>query len=65
MTKQELLDKLAVLLAGRVAEEIIFGEVSTRAEIGCDVLAQFGIRRQLSVDLLIAQRLGGHRDPQA
>ncbi|MGD0230302.1 MAG: ATP-dependent zinc metalloprotease FtsH [Syntrophorhabdales bacterium] len=31
MTKQELLDRLAVLLGGRVAEEITFGEVSTGA----------------------------------
>ena len=29
MTKQELLDRLAVLLGGRVAEETVFGEVST------------------------------------
>jgi cell division protease FtsH len=29
MTKQELLDRLAVLLGGRVAEELVFGEVST------------------------------------
>ena len=28
MTRTELLDRLAVLLAGRVAEEITFGEVS-------------------------------------
>jgi cell division protease FtsH len=32
MTKQELLDRLSVLLGGRVAEEIIFGEVSTGAQ---------------------------------
>ena len=31
MTKQELLDRLAVLLGGRVAEELTFGEVSTGA----------------------------------
>ncbi len=31
MTKKELMDRLAVLLAGRVAEEIVFGEVSTGA----------------------------------
>ena len=31
MTKRELLDRLAVLLGGRVAEEVIFGEVSTGA----------------------------------
>ena len=32
MTKKELLDRLSVLLGGRVAEEIIFGEVSTGAQ---------------------------------
>jgi cell division protease FtsH len=31
MTKRELLDRLAVLLGGRVAEELTFGEVSTGA----------------------------------
>jgi cell division protease FtsH len=29
MTRKELLDRLSVLLGGRVAEEIIFGEIST------------------------------------
>lgn len=32
LTKSELLDRLAVLLGGRCAEEIIFGEVSTGAQ---------------------------------
>jgi len=32
MTKSELLDKLCVMLGGRVAEEIIFNEVSTGAQ---------------------------------
>jgi len=32
MTKNELLDRLSVLLGGRVAEEIIFGQVSTGAQ---------------------------------
>ena len=31
MTKPELLDKITGLLGGRVAEEIVFGEVSTGA----------------------------------
>merc|ERR1712194_928446 len=31
MTKPELLDKIAGLLGGRVAEDIVFGEVSTGA----------------------------------
>ncbi len=32
MTRAELLDKLGVMLGGRVAEEIIFGEISTGAQ---------------------------------
>jgi cell division protease FtsH len=32
MTRPELLDRLAVLLGGRVAEELVFGEVSTGAQ---------------------------------
>ncbi len=32
MTRKELIDRLSVLLGGRVAEEIIFGEVSTGAQ---------------------------------
>ena len=31
-TKQELLDQIAILLGGRVAEEVIFGDVSTGAQ---------------------------------
>jgi cell division protease FtsH len=32
MTRAELLDRLDVLLGGRVAEELVFGDVSTRAQ---------------------------------
>jgi cell division protease FtsH len=32
MTKSELLDRIVVLLGGRAAEEIVFGEVSTGAQ---------------------------------
>jgi cell division protease FtsH len=32
MTRQELLDRLAVLLGGRVAEELVFDEISTGAQ---------------------------------
>jgi cell division protease FtsH len=32
MTRPELLDRLAVLLGGRVAEELVFGDVSTGAQ---------------------------------
>ena len=32
MTRPELLDRLAVLLGGRVAEELVFGDISTGAQ---------------------------------
>ena len=32
MTRSELLDRLAVLVGGRVAEELVFGEISTGAQ---------------------------------
>ena len=32
MTRSELLDKLAILLGGRIAEEVVFGEISTGAQ---------------------------------
>ena len=32
MTRSELLDRLAVFLGGRVAEELVFGEISTGAQ---------------------------------
>jgi cell division protease FtsH len=35
MTRSELLDRLAVLLGGRVAEELVFGEISTGAHRLC------------------------------
>jgi cell division protease FtsH len=55
MTRQELLDKLAVLLGGRVAEEVIFGEVSTGAhddlskatDIAKSMVKEFGMSEKL------------------
>src|SRR5208337_3274340 len=41
MTKTELLDRLAVLLGGRVAEEIVFGEIST------SMVKEFGMSQKL------------------
>jgi cell division protease FtsH len=32
MTRSELTDRLAVLLGGRIAEELVFGEISTGAQ---------------------------------
>ncbi len=57
MTKSELLDRLAVLLGGRVAEEIIFNEVSTGAqndlqrstEIARSMVKEFGMSEKLGL----------------
>ena len=55
MTKSELLDRLAVLLGGRVAEEIIFGEISTGAhndlqrstDIATSMVKEYGMSETL------------------
>jgi cell division protease FtsH len=55
MTKSELLDRLAVLMGGRVAEEIIFGEISTGAhndlqratDIATSMVKEYGMSEKL------------------
>jgi cell division protease FtsH len=55
MTKSELLDRLAVLMGGRVAEEVIFGEISTGAhndlqratDIATSMVKEFGMSEKL------------------
>src|SRR5512136_2935387 len=55
MTKSELLDRLAVLLGGRVAEEIVFGEISTGAHndlqratyIATSMVKEYGMSEKL------------------
>jgi cell division protease FtsH len=55
MTKSELLDRMAVLLGGRVAEEIVFGEISTGAhndlqratDIATSMVKEFGMSERL------------------
>jgi cell division protease FtsH len=55
MTKTELLDRVAVLLGGRVAEEIVFGEISTGAhndlqratDIATSMVKEFGMSEKL------------------
>jgi cell division protease FtsH len=55
MTKTELLDRLAVLLGGRVAEEIVFAEISTGAhndlqratDIATSMVKEFGMSEKL------------------
>ncbi len=55
MTRSELLDRLAVLLGGRVAEEIVFGEISTGAhndlqratDIATSMVKEYGMSEKL------------------
>ena len=57
MTRAELLDRLDVLLGGRVAEEIIFGDVSTGAQndlqratdIARSMVTQYGMSETLGL----------------
>ncbi len=56
MTRPELLDRLAVLLGGRVAEEIIFGEISTGAQN--DLQRATDIARSMVAEYGMSDRLG-------
>ncbi|MBD1383188.1 ATP-dependent zinc metalloprotease FtsH [Metabacillus arenae] len=56
MTKPELLDKIVGLLGGRVAEEIIFGEVSTGASN--DFQRATGIARRMVTEFGMSEKLG-------
>ncbi len=57
MTRSELLDRLAVLLGGRVAEELVFDEISTGAqndlqratEIARSMVAEYGMSERLGL----------------
>ncbi len=56
MTKPELLDKIAGLLGGRVAEDITFGEVSTGAHN--DFQRATGIARSMVTEYGMSDKLG-------
>lgn len=57
MTREELLDRLSVLLGGRVAEEIVFGDISTGAandlqratDIARSMVAEYGMSEKLGL----------------
>jgi cell division protease FtsH len=64
MTKQDLLGQLAVLLGGRSAEEIAFGEISTGAQN--DLMRATDIARSMVTEFGMSEALGavnydGHR----
>ncbi|TCI20255.1 ATP-dependent metallopeptidase FtsH/Yme1/Tma family protein [Exiguobacterium sp. SL-10] len=56
MTKPELEDKIVGLLGGRVAEDVIFGEVSTGASN--DFQRATGIARKMVMDYGMSDKLG-------
>ncbi|MBI3599227.1 MAG: ATP-dependent zinc metalloprotease FtsH, partial [Nitrospinae bacterium] len=56
MTKSELLDKLAVFLGGRVAEETVFNEISTGAQN--DLQRATDIARSMVKEYGMSERLG-------
>ena len=56
MTRAELLDRLAVLLGGRTAEEIIFGDVSTGAQN--DLVRATDIARSMVKEYGMSDKLG-------
>ncbi len=56
LTKQELMDRIAVLLGGRVAEEIVFDEISTGA--GNDLERVTDLARRMVVEYGMSRELG-------
>ncbi len=56
MTRSELLDRLAVLLGGRVAEELVFEEISTGAQN--DLQRATDIARSMATEYGMSDRLG-------
>ncbi|HEX8273894.1 MAG TPA: ATP-dependent zinc metalloprotease FtsH [Longimicrobiaceae bacterium] len=56
LTKQELMDRIAVLLGGRVAEEIVFNEISTGA--GNDLERVTDLARRMVTEYGMSRELG-------
>ncbi len=56
MTKQELLARLTVMMGGRVAEELVFQEVTTGAQN--DLEGATGIARRMVCEFGMSERLG-------
>ena len=56
MTREELLDRLAVLLGGRVAEEIVFTDISTGAQN--DLQRATDIARSMVTEYGMSEKLG-------
>src|SRR6266487_469338 len=56
MTRQELVDELAMLLGGRVAEELVFGDITTGAQNDLDRATK--ISRQMVTEFGMSDMLG-------
>jgi cell division protease FtsH len=56
MTREELLDRLAVLLGGRVAEEVVFSDISTGAQN--DLQRATDIVRSMVTEYGMSEKLG-------
>ncbi len=56
ITRQELIDELAMLLGGRVAEELVFGDMTTGAQNDLDRATK--IARQMVTEYGMSDRLG-------
>jgi len=56
MTKKELIDEMTVLLAGRAAEEIVFGEVTTGAQNDLERVTE--LARRMVCEFGMSERLG-------
>jgi len=56
MTKKELLDEMTVMLAGRAAEEVVFGEVTTGAQNDLERVTE--LARKMVCEFGMSERLG-------
>ncbi|GBC98767.1 ATP-dependent zinc metalloprotease FtsH [bacterium HR17] len=56
MTKQELLDEMTVMLAGRAAEELVFGEITTGAANDLERVTE--LARRMVCEFGMSERLG-------
>jgi cell division protease FtsH len=56
MTREELSDELAMLLGGRVAEELVFGDITTGAQNDLDRATK--VARQMVTEYGMSDRLG-------
>jgi cell division protease FtsH len=70
MTRDELLDRLKVLLGGRVSEEIIFGDISTGAQndlqratdIARSMIMEYGMSEKLGPLTYVSESRSAHLD---